>query len=69
MLTHLQIVSTNITAFWGDFGKEKEHHNLVLGGGAGGIRTHVPDGNTISSRARYDHFDTAPCIYKLKRWV
>ena len=35
----------------------------LFSGGEGGIRTHVPHhwGNSISSRARYDRFDTSPC--------
>ena len=36
-----------------------------LGGGEGGIRTHVPElpDHPISSRRRYDHFGTSPLTY------
>ena len=36
----------------------------VFAGGEGGIRTHVPAmDKTISSRSRYDLFDTSPYVY------
>gem|GEM_PF-6794386 len=39
-------------------------YGLLILGGEGGIRTHVPrfwQGKSISSRPRYDHFGTSPC--------
>jgi hypothetical protein len=45
--------------------------SVDIGGGEGGIRTHVPElpDHPISSRRRYDHFGTSPVNLKFAEFT